>query len=222
MKIGILGATGPEGRGLAARLADFGDEVFVGSRDPQRAADIVSEIHAKWGSRVESIVGVGNEDAAREAELVVLAVPPEAAGKVAGDLAPTLAGKIVVSMANALERQGDDFVAIIPPEGSIARAVAQAAPESRVATAFQHVPAKPLGDLERAIEGDVLVCSDDREAAAAVCDLVRRIPNLEAFDVGGLGNAVGIEAFTAVMLSANTRFRVRSSIRLVGLPREGH
>lgn len=219
MRIGILGATGPAGRSLAARLADLGDDVFVGSRDPARAREVVAGLGERWRSRVAGVTGVGNEEAAREGEIVVVSVPWKAAAPLAGDLAATLAGKIVVSMANALERRGDEFVAVVPPEGSVAAAVAKAVPESRVVAALHHVPARDLGALDQAVDADVLVCSDDRASAARVCELVRRIPRLEAFDVGRLGNAVGIEAFTAVMLSVNARYRVRTGLRLTGMHR---
>lgn len=219
MRIGILGATGPAGRALGARLADLGHDVLVGSRDESRARDVAAAVARRWGSRTASLSGVANETAAREGELVVLSVPWEAAPTLAAALAPALAGKIVVSMANALKRVGEGFEAVIPDQGSVAAAAAKAAPESTVVAALHHVPARKLGALDETVDGDVLVCSDDRRAAATVCDLVRAIPRLEAFDVGGLGSAVGIEAFTAVMLSVNARYHVRTGLRLTGMHR---
>lgn len=219
MRIGILGATGPAGRALAARLADLGESVVVGSRDAQRAADVAADLAERWGSRVDGVEGAANDVAAREGEMVVVAVPWQAAATVATDLAPHLAGKVVVSMANALERHGDGFAAVVPDEGSVAAAVAAAAPESRVVAALHHVPARELGALDESVDGDVLVCSDDRPAAEQVCRLVKGIPRLEPLDVGGLHNAVGIEAFTAVMLSVNLRYQVRTGLRLTGMHR---
>lgn len=219
MHIGILGATGPAGQALAARLSDLGHDVWVGSRDAARAEEIVAILQARWGDRVASIRGVANREAAENGEVVVVAVPWQAAGSVAADAGAAMAGKIVISMANALERRGDEFVAVVPPEGSVAAGVVKAAPEARMVAAFHHVPARELGALDEAIDADVLVCSDDRDAAAEVCDLVRTIPRLAPIDVGGLGNAVGIEAFTAVLLSVNRRYKVRTGVRLTGLPR---
>lgn len=191
----------------------------MGSRQRERAEGIVAKLAEQWGDRVGSVQGVENRQAAESGEIVVIAVPWEAAPKVAADLAGGLSGKIVVSMANALTKVDDGFEAVVPDEGSVAHAVAKAAPDARVVAALHHVAARELGALGHAVDGDVLVCGDDREAAASVCDLVRGIPRLEAFDVGGLHNAVGIEAFTAVMLSVNARYKVRTGLRLTGMDR---
>lgn len=219
MIIGVLGATGPAGRSLTSRLADQGHEVLVGSRQQERADDIVGRLAGQWGDRVASVKGVENREAAEAGQIVVVAVPWEAAPTVAADLAGELSGKIVISMANALTKADDGFEAVVPDEGSVAHAVAKAAPDARVVAALHHVAARELGALDHAVDGDVLVCSDDRDAAASVCELVRGIPRLEAFDVGGLHNAVGIEAFTAVMLSVNARYKVRTGLRLTGMDR---
>ena len=44
MKIGILGGTGPQGRGLGTRFAASGHDVFIGSRSAERAELIAVEI----------------------------------------------------------------------------------------------------------------------------------------------------------------------------------
>ena len=78
-----------------------------------------------------------------------------------------LAGKVVVSMANALVKEGREMLALIPPRGSVAAAVQAALPESLVAAAFHHLPASEMEDLESGLEADVLVCSDHPEATVA-------------------------------------------------------
>ena len=55
MKIGVLGATGPAGKGLAARLADVGHEVLAGSRERAKAEAVVDELQERWGDRVAGI-----------------------------------------------------------------------------------------------------------------------------------------------------------------------
>lgn len=217
MEIGILGATGPAGRALAARLASLGHRVTIGSRERGRAEEAVAGLRDRWGDRLDGLAPGTNEEAASSGELVVLAVPWQAAAGLAGDLAPRLSGKVVVSMANALERRGDGFEAVVPPDGSVAAAVRKAAPDARVVAAFHHVPARELGALDHGVDADVLVCSDDRDAAAVVADLARQIPGVRPVDTGDLGNAIGIEAFTAVLLSVNVRHRVRAGVRLTGL-----
>ena len=146
-----------------------------------------------------------NAAAAAARDLVVIATTWDAAVPTAAAHADTLAGKVVVSMANGLERIGDEFRAVLPEEGSLAEAVQSAAPGAKVVAAFQHVPAAAFLALDRRLDGDVIVCGDDRDASAAVRQLVEAMPELRAFDGGSLANAVGIEAFAALLLSVNLR-----------------
>ena len=220
MQIGVVGGTGPAGTGLSARLASLGHEVLVGSRDAARAQGVVWELRDRWADRVVGLRGVANEDAASEPDLVVLATVWEAVVDTAGALAPYLAGKVVVTMANGLERVGREFRAVLPPEGSLAVAVQAAAPDARVVAAFQHVPAAAFAELDSPLESDVVVCGDDAEARTAVLDLVASMPVLQAFDGGGLANALGIEAFAAVLLSVNLRHRGKGTLKLLGV--KGH
>lgn len=216
MRIGIFGATGPAGRGLAARLASAGHEVVVGSRDPQKAARIVQELQERWGDRVSTLEPAGNEGAA-EADVVIDAVMSSAAVETAAQYADTLAGKIVVSMANDLKKIGDEFVAVLPEEGSVALAIQAAAPEARVVAAFHHVPAASFADLDSSMEDDVIVASDDAGARDVVFELLESMPDVRAFDGGSLAKSVGLEAFAAVLLTANLRHKGRGSLRLHGV-----
>lgn len=215
-----MGATGPAGKGLAARLASLGHDVIAGSRDPARAEATVAGLRKRWERRVDGLKGGSNADAAAAAELVVLAVPWDGAVDTAKAHRDALAGKIVVAMANGLERQGREFRAVLPDEGSVSAAVQAAVPDARVVAAFQHVPAAAFGDLDHPMESDVVVCADDDDARSTVLDLIAGIPNLRAFDGGSLANALGIEAFAAVLLTANLRHRGKGTLRLLGL--EGH
>lgn len=211
----ILGGTGPAGRALAARIAACGTEVLIGSRYPERASEVASSITTRWPERRLPLRGVGNEDACA-ADLVVVATPWDAAAPTAAAFAERLAGKVVVSMANALEKSGDELQALVPPRGSVTVAVAQAAPEALVAGAFHHVPARGLANLEEPLEADVLVCSDHERASTATIELVDSIEGLRGVDAGSLSAASAIEAFTAVLVGINVRHRVHSSIRLTG------
>src|SRR5437867_5727291 len=105
MRIGILGATGAAGRGLAARLASVGHEILFGSRAVEKARGAVDELVARWGSRVAGLVPRDNSGAC-DAPIVVLAVQAGAAIPTIKEHAERLAGKVVVSMANNLVRNG--------------------------------------------------------------------------------------------------------------------
>lgn len=215
MSIGILGGTGPAGRALATRLASLGMDVRVGSRHAERAAEIVAGLRERWPERALALTGVVNEEAC-ECDLVVVATPWDGAAPTVAALRDRLAGKVVVSMANALEKVGDELQALVPPRGSISVAVQHAAPQAFVAGAFHHVPARGLADLDERLDADVLVCSDHERATTATIELVDAIPGLRGVDAGTLSAAAAVEAFTAVLVGINIRHRAHSSIRLTG------
>lgn len=216
MQIGIFGATGPAGRGLAARLASVGHDVVVGSRDPAKATAIVEELRTRWGDRVATLRAADNAEAAA-GDIVVIATKWDAAASTAERHADALAGRIVVSMANGLQKVGNEFRAVLPEEGSIALAIQAAAPAARVTAAFHHVPAAVFADLDSTMEDDVTVVGDDDDARRAVIGLIGSIPGVRAFDGGSLHNSIGLESFAAVLLTANLRHKGRGSVSLRGI-----
>ncbi|MGA2520677.1 MAG: NADPH-dependent F420 reductase [Acidimicrobiales bacterium] len=216
MHVGILGGTGPLGRGLGLRLAVAGTSVTVGSRDRDRAASVVDEVLARWPGRSLAMEG-GDNDAAASADVVVVATPWDAVVPTVRPLAEQLSGKVVVSVANALVKQGRELHALIPPRGSMAGAVQAELPRSQVAAAGHHLPAAELEDLDRVLGADVLVCSDHAEATASAMALMASIEGLRPLDAGSLASAGAVEAFTAVLVTLNIRYKAHSTLRLAGL-----
>jgi 8-hydroxy-5-deazaflavin:NADPH oxidoreductase len=214
--VGILGGTGPAGRGLGLRLADAGAQVTIGSRDAERAHGVVEELRARWADRTLALDGSDNAGAAA-AELVVVATPWDGATATVRALREPLAGKVVVSMANALIKDGREMLALIPPRGSVAAAIQASVPESLVAAAFHHLPASEMENLESGLEADVLVCSDHPEATAATLALVEQLEGLRPLDAGSLNQAAAIEAFTAVCITLNIRHKAHSTLRMGGI-----
>jgi len=211
-----VGATGPAGTGLAARLAAGGHEVLVGSRDEARAEAVVRALVDRWGSSMAGIEPAANAAVAGAAEIVVLATNASATVATAAEHAGLLAGKPVVSIANALQRVGNAFLPVRIEEGSVAQAVQKAAPQARVAAALHHIPAAVLRNLAKpCLAGDVAVVSNDPEALRATQALVSSIPELRAVDGGPLENAVALEAFSAVLLTVNIRHGVTATLRLM-------
>lgn len=212
----MLGATGPAGRAVTARLADLGHDVIAGSRQRARAEQLVQELRDRWGARVATLRPGLNAEAAAARDLVVVATNWEAALETTEAHADQLAGKAVIAMANGLRKADRQFLAVHPKEGSLAAAMQAAAPRARVVAALQHVPAKALGDLDREVATDVIVCADDDAARRTVIDLLGAIPGLRAFDGGSLANAAGVEAFAAALLTVNLRHRGEFTLRLGG------
>lgn len=216
VEIGILGGTGPAGRGLAARLASVGMRTIVGSRIEERARECCAAMQDEWPGRVLPLEGRDNAGAA-EAEIVVVATPWDSAADTAASVAKQLEGKVVISMANALARVGDEFMALALPRGSVAAHVQAAVPGALVAAAFQHLPARALARLDVPLVGDVLVCSDHPAAWTATAALVGRMGGLRALHAGSLSAATAVEALTAVLLQLNVRYRGRAGLRLTGI-----
>jgi 8-hydroxy-5-deazaflavin:NADPH oxidoreductase len=211
MDVGILGGTGPAGQALAARLASAGYDVVVGSRSEDKAAAVCDELRTRWTDRTLRLEPATNEGAAKST-LVVVATQWAAAEPTVASVATALAGKVVVSMGNALTKVGRELLPVTLPAGSVAAAVQLAAPEALVAAAFQHVPARELGQLDHRMDCDVLICTDHAEALEATSALVRDIPGLRPLAAGSLALAGTVEAFTAVLV----RFR-KASLRLTGI-----
>ncbi|MGI8792512.1 MAG: NADPH-dependent F420 reductase [Acidimicrobiales bacterium] len=219
MNVGILGGTGPAGAALAARLSSLGIDVVIGSRSAERAQETADKLKGKWGERVDRLRGGGNEEAAK-CELVVVSTPWDAAAATAVSVSEHLNGKVVICIANALARVNGEFQPFVPPRGSVAAHVQAMVPEAKVAAALHHIPARELGDIDHPVESDVLVCSDRPEATKIAADLVAMIPGLVPLDAGTLSNAAPIEAFTAVLLQLNMRYKTHTALRITGIPKD--
>jgi len=215
VNVGILGGTGPLGRGLGLRLAAAGASVTIGSRDEARAGQVVAALHDAWPGQI-AITGAANE-ATAACDIVVVATPWDGVLSTVAPLAARLDGKVVVSVVNALAKQGREMHALMPPRGSMAGAIQAALPGASVAAAGHHLPASDLEDLDKTLLADVLVCSDHADATAAAMALVASIDGLRPLDAGSLAQAAPIEAFTAVLVTLNIRYKAHSTLGLTGL-----
>jgi 8-hydroxy-5-deazaflavin:NADPH oxidoreductase len=213
MHVGVLGGTGPAGRGVAIRAASAGHVVQVGSRDEARANAVAAELR---GSAELAIAGATNE-AAAAADLVVVATPWDAVTATVRPLAVALSGKVVLSMVNALVKQGREMVALIPPRGSMAAELQSVLPDSRITAALHHLPASLMEDLDSGLVADVLVCGDAPEARRTTCEFIDSIDGLRAIEVGSLALAGPVESFTAACITVNIRYKVHSTVRLGGI-----
>jgi len=216
MRIGILGGTGPAGSGLAARLASIGYPTVIGSRSKYRAMEARDQLIGKWPHLADLLEAGDNADAAT-CDLIVIATPWDSAAGTAQENEEAMAGKIVISMANALVRVNKEFQPLVPPRGSVAAHVQAAVPRCRVVAAFHHLPAAELGEIDHPIDSDVLICGDDAAAVKTVSDIVA---GCRPLDAGELSNATAIEAFTAVLLQLNVRYKTRVAPKLTGIKRD--
>ena len=214
-RIAIVGGTGPEGRGLALRLAMAGREVVIGSRDPARAAD--AALALREGREGLVISGAANADAASAADAVLLAVPFEGLRSTAESLRSELAGRLVVSIVAPMEFADGRMRAVSVPEGSAGELARDLLPESRVASAFQNLSARDLLRADRPLEGDVAVCADDESARRETVALADAMPALRGVDAGPLANSRYVEELTTLLVNVNRIHRAHSTIRFLGL-----
>jgi 8-hydroxy-5-deazaflavin:NADPH oxidoreductase len=212
--VGIIGGTGPEGKGLAARFAKAGREVFVGSRDAARGEAAAKELSELTGTRLR---GGLNAAAAKAADIVVAAVPYDGMTETLAGLADTIGDKILVSAVVPLSfsRAG---IRLLPVQDGSAAAEAQlVVPQARVVGAFQNLSASHLIALDHAVEGDVIVCSDHLEATREVIELAETIPGVRGINGGSLANAGLVEGMTALLINLNRLHKAETQLRIVGL-----
>jgi 8-hydroxy-5-deazaflavin:NADPH oxidoreductase len=211
--VGVLGGTGPQGKGLALRWAKAGIPVIIGSRKTERAEATAEELRERAG--VEHVTGKDNAGCAAEAGIVLVAVPWEGHDELLMSLRAELAGKIVIDCVNPLgfDKQGPFPLSV--PEGSAAQQAEKLLPDSRVTAAFHHVSAVHLEDLSLStVDTDVLVLGDDRDATDQVRALADAIPGVRGVYGGRLRNAGQVEAFTANLIAINRRYKAHAGIRV--------
>jgi NADPH-dependent F420 reductase len=215
MRIGVIGGTGREGRGLALRWARAGHHVAIGSRDAGRARERATEIAAM--APRGTVGGGGNAWAIAEAEVVLLSVPYDAHDATLREHRAGLEGRIVIDITVPLKPPRVSEVHLPPGQSAALEAQAILGPGAKVVAALHHVSAAHLAEPEHAIDCDVLVCADDEGARALAIGLLADL-GLRAFDAGSLRNAVALEALTPVLIHMNKRYKVKSAgLRITGV-----
>jgi NADPH-dependent F420 reductase len=215
--IAIIGGTGPQGKGLGYRFAKGGHDVVLGSRSEERALEAAEELDARIAG-AGSVRGAGNAKAAEAADVVLLAIPWDGHDELVEALAPQLGGKVVVSCVNPLgfDKRGPYGLDLGPT--SAAENAQALLPDSHVIGAFHHLSAVTLiGDADVLDHEDVLVCGDDKDAKAQVIELAATVTGKSGIDAGALRLARQLEPLTAVLISINKRYKVRSGIAVSGL-----
>lgn len=231
MTIAIIGGTGDEGFGLALRLVLAGEDIIIGSRSAERgqaAAEKASDmlgLGSGAGTR-GTISGTTNEEATSRSDIVFVTVPYAGQAEIYRSIRDALRLEAIVCdatspLATAVGRPA--WQVVRPWEGSAAEQAKSILPkETRLVAGFHTVSAEPLQDLERTVEGDVLLCGPEPEAKAAVGALVEKIPNLRWVDVGPLSMARIVEPLTAVMVGVNRAYGIKDAgILVTGRPSWG-
>jgi NADPH-dependent F420 reductase len=217
--IAIIGATGALGFGLTLRWGRAGVPVVLGSRDAARAAEAAERAHAALPDG--HFEGYENAEAAAKADVVVLCVPfrnqSETLTNLKGALREhQLVVDATVPLAAAVGGRATRILGVW--QGSAAQQAQEMVPDGvRVVSALHTVSAAACGDLDHALDEDVLVCGDDREDKERVMALIDRIDGLRCIDAGRLEMARIVESLTALLISINVRNKTRAGIKITGV-----
>jgi NADPH-dependent F420 reductase len=217
--VAIIGATGALGFGLALRWGRAGVPVVFGSRDAGRAAEAVER--ARKALPDAAFEGYENAEAATKAEVVLLAVPfrnqSENLTNLKGVLAPhQIVVDATVPLAAAVSGRATRTLGVW--QGSAAQQAQEMVPDGvRVVSALHTVSAATCGDLEHALDEDVLVCGNHRDDKDRVIGLIDLIEGLRGVDAGRLEMARIAESLTALLISINVRHKAHAGIKITGV-----
>lgn len=218
--IAIIGGTGPAGRGLSLRWARAGETIIIGSRDAARAQQAAAAIQQKLGGQA-NISGMENSEACAAADILMLTVPFEGQAALLKQLKPAITeGSILIDATVPLAASvgGRASRPLGVWQGSAAQQTAELVPkEVSVVAAFHNLSAELL-DGDAPLDCDVIVCSDDPDAAQLTRELAAKIPGVRAIDGGKLENARIVEQITALLIGMNIRHKGHAGIRITGLP----
>jgi len=209
--VAIVGGTGNLGSALALRLGAPGVKIIIGSRDAEKAKNAVATLLPKL--RAGEMVGKTNQEAVKDADFVVIAVPYEGHAQMVSDLKGQLRGKIVINTVVPLNK----VKPFVPAAGSALQEAQQIiGDEAPVIGALHNISAVDLGDVDSPL-GDVLVCGDNAEAKLKVMEIIQRI-GANAFDGGPASNAYVIEGLTGVIIHLNRKYKSKhGSIKITGI-----
>ncbi len=218
MRLGFLGGTGVEGKGLALRFGASGAHVVLGSRSRERAADLARECSQILGKSV--IQGTTNGEMLAESDIVFLTVPfDRAVAALQSSRADFRPGHVLVDVTVPMTFTGGRAEYLEPEGRSNAEMLAADLPQGvELVGAFKTIPAHVLTDLSQPLDCDAFVCGDTRSAREKVMDAIRLIPSIRPLDAGPLSNARILERMTLLAVHLNRRYKSKGArFRVVGV-----
>lgn len=212
MKVGIIGGTGPQGLGIGKRLAMAGVDVIIGSRKEDKALQVVEEAKEELKDyELADIVGMANEDAAKSADILIMTVPLQAQIPTLKTIKEFCHDKIFLDATVPLETAigGPVFNLLHCNPGSAAERTASTldGTGAKVVAAFNNISNSHLGNIPEPIDCDCLICGDDADAKKIATELIEKIPDLRAIDLGKLNKAHLIESITPLLIGLNIKYK---------------
>ena len=220
----VIGGTGALGFGLAARLAQQGTPVVIGSRDAGRAGEAAGRVRELVADA--PVQGAVNADAVRRSDVVFLCVPFRNQSENLTNLQEALRdGQLLVDatvpLAAAVSGRATRMLGVW--QGSAAQQAEEMAPDGvRVVSALHTVSAHALASVDEPLDEDVLICGDRRADKVQAAEILQRIPGLRAVDAGRLEMSRIAESLTALMISINAKYKAHAGVRIANLPDHPH
>lgn len=223
MLIGIIGGTGSQGLGIAKRLAIADFDVIVGSRKEEKAVRVVEEANSDISEYTSNkMVGKANEDAARDADLLILTVPLEAQIATLKTIKEFVKGKIIldatVPLETAIGGNVSNLLHVNPGSAAERTAKFLANEDVKVVSAFCNISNSHLANIPEPIDCDCLICGDDAESKEIGSEIIEKIPDLRVVDIGKLEKAHLIESITPLLIGLNIKYKSHyGGFRLTGI-----
>ena len=221
--IPIIGGTGALGYGLAVRWAQAGEQIVIGSRKAERAAEAADRVRAVFADA--EVEGLENAEAVTRGPIVFLTVPFRAQSETLTNLKEALqAGQILVdcTVPTAAAISGKASRTIGVWQGSAAQQAEEMVPEGVTVISALHTVSAPALAEGDPLEEDILICGDRKADKARVAELVERIEGLRAVNAGALEMARIAETLSPLLIAINVRYKSRAGLRITGLPEDDH
>ena len=223
--ISVIGGTGPQGLGIAKRLALAGEPVILGSRKEEKALQIVEEaLEELKDYDIAEMKGMSNEDAAKEGDILIITVPLAAQKPTLEGIKEFCNDKIILDATVPLETAigGKPFRFIDLMEGSAAERTAKIleGTGAKVICAFCNISNSHLANIPEEIDCDCLIAGDDKEAKEIAAELINKIPGVRTIDTGILEKSRIIEKITPLLIGLNIKYKSHyGGLRITGIPK---
>ncbi len=211
--VAVIGGTGDLGQGICKFLLHHGVETIIGSRKEEKAQRIMNELVTEDTRSLAR--GLQNNDAAEEAEFVILAIPFWGHDSIVPGLKPHVEGKVVMDTSVPLDednpRRYDE-----PEQGSAGLAVREVLGDvAEVGAGMHTMSAHKLSDPDNPPTADVFYCGSEpaREVIGALIDRL----GFTGRDAGPLWRTRTLERLTPMMIHFNIEYGKKSiGLKLVG------
>lgn len=223
MIVSIIGGTGPQGLGIAERLAIEGVEVIVGSRKEEKALDVVQKAKEELADYDLNMTGMANEDAAKNGDVLIITVPLSAQKPTLEGIKEFCKDKIVmdatVPLETAIGGKPSRFIDLM--EGSAAERCAAIleGTGAKVICAFCNISNSHFANIPEEIDCDCLIAGDDVEAKKTAAEIIDKIPGIKTIDCGVLEKSRIIEKITPLLIGLNIKYKSHyGGLRITGIP----